>query len=132
MCHVDTVFPGIGITFEPGIVQGGSPTIAVGGIIVAARLHPDVRRHVHQVSGGGDESNEAVGSWFGKLGPRRCLHGVNIEVIGGRVVRVMEHDPLENRAELGSSSHGLSLESPVVPWLHADHGLSGPDLYVRV
>ena len=51
VCHIDTVFPGIGITFEPGIVQGGSPTITVGGIIVTARLHPDVRGHVNQVSG---------------------------------------------------------------------------------
>ena len=44
----------------------------------------------------------------------------------------MKHDPLENRPELGSPSHGLPLKSPVVPWLHADHRLSGPDLHIRV
>ena len=57
---------------------------------------------------------------------------MDVEMIGGRVIRVLAHDPLEDCAKFWSSCHRFPLQSPVVPRLHADHSLCGPDLNVRV
>ena len=48
--------------------------------LVVAAQHVDVRRHVHQVAGVGDERAQLVGDRQRLLGERRHLHQVHVEV----------------------------------------------------
>ena len=57
-------------------------------IVIAADADIDVRGHVHQVPGTRGQRAEPVGRSLGALRSRGCLHDVDVEVIGARVIRI--------------------------------------------
>ena len=77
--------------------------------LVVAAQHVDVRRHVHEVAGVGDERAQLVGDRQRLLGERRHLHQVHVEVhesgvraAAGPLERALEHLlGLERRRTLG-------------------------------
>ena len=58
------------------------------GVRVAAHAPEGVRGHVHQVARARHQRREALGGGTARSGCRRGLHGVDVVVVGARVVRV--------------------------------------------
>ena len=130
--HVDAVLARVRIAFEPLVVEGGRPSVAFRGVVVAAGLHPDVRRHVHEVAGGGNEVDQAIGGRLREFGPRGGLHGVDVEMVGAGMLRILTHHAFEDRPKLRGAIERLAVEAPVRPGLEGDHRLRGPGLDVGV
>ena len=77
---VERVEPDPALVRDVLLVDLDRPQVPLQRALVVAAQHVDVRRHVHQVAGVGDERAQLVGDRQRPLGERRHLHQVHVEV----------------------------------------------------
>ena len=106
---VERIEPDPALTSDVLLVDLDRAQVGVERALVVAAQHVDVRRHVHEVAGVGDERAQLIGDRQRLLGERRHLHQVHVEVhepgvraAAGLLETALEHLlGLERRRTLG-------------------------------
>jgi hypothetical protein len=104
--HVEAIEPLVGPPRAVGPVGRDGPVVGLGRLSPADAAHVAVRGYVHQVGQPGLEAAEPIRGDVGRLGMRRRLDDVDVEVAGERVVRGPGQDGLQGRQDLRGGPSG--------------------------
>ena len=100
-------------------------------IEVASDADIDVPGHVHDVASARHQVGETLRTGDGALGVN-LLHGVDVEMAGARVLRILLDDPFEAGKRFRDPGLGLALRRPVVPGTQRHQGLAAEHGDIRI
>ena len=115
MRDVHRVIAGVGDGAGICAIGGDRAAVGLGGFVVAPDALVDVRWHVHEVAGAGHQRADAIGGTEGFLRMRRGLDGVDVKVVGTRVIRRAREDALERGHRLRGAGRGRAVGLPEPP-----------------
>ena len=132
MRDVHRVVAGIADRARVLLVGGDGAAVGLGGVVVAPDALIDVRRHVHEVAGARHHAADAIGRRQRLLRMRRGLDGVDVVVVGARMLRAAREHLLERRRDLLGARRRLAVGLPQAPRAQIHHRLGEQHLHVVV